>query len=154
MEDVFAAGKAHGVHKSDLFGSLYFHIADQLRNFADRIRRFNISFFVFNELAQDLPKRINQGVYKSIGLNSNTLFDRVDVSNLLDENYQVEIKTLLSGWGSLVNKRNRYATLVGYFINWIMFEPRAVPSPVWMGEEKYIEWLKARMDRAEVRSFS
>lgn len=45
------------------------------------------------------------------------IFDRIDVSNISDENY-VGINKVLEGWAPLLNKANKHATLITLFINW------------------------------------
>lgn len=70
------------------------------------------------------------------------------MSNIVDENY-VGVEKALKAWGPLLNTENRYATLLGYFMNWNMFEKKATPEG--LGSEAMAEWVKKRMDRAEVR---
>ncbi|THH29538.1 hypothetical protein EUX98_g4649 [Antrodiella citrinella] len=147
MPTVLAAGKAHGVHRADLFRSLYFYLTDEFRTFADRIQRFQISFHMLCDDTKVVATGIRQGVYMNAAIPRNILFDRIDVSNIVDQNY-LGVNSVVASWGPLLNKNNRHATLLGYFMNWVMFEPKAKPghgSP-----EKMAEWVKERMDAAQL----
>ena len=80
IEDVIAAGKAHGALREDLYGCLYFYLSEQFRSFAERIKRFHVTFHVFDCDARDLARDILSGQLESRGLPKDTHFDRIDVS--------------------------------------------------------------------------
>jgi hypothetical protein len=45
------------------------------------------------------------------------MFDRIDVTNLLDGAERVRIPSVLTDWGPML-KENKYATLLGFFTEW------------------------------------
>lgn len=53
-------------------------------------------------------------------------FDRIQVSNILDDNY-VGIEGVLNKWAPLL-KNSRTAAIVGYFMNWIAMQKGAQVS--------------------------
>lgn len=118
IEDVIAAGKAHGASREDLYGCLYFYLSEQFHSFADRLKRFHITFHVFDRDARALSRDIRSGALGSHGLPKHTHFDRIDVSNIIDPEY-VGIANVLADWSPYLNKTNRHATLLGYSMNWV-----------------------------------
>ncbi|TCD64784.1 hypothetical protein EIP91_003644 [Steccherinum ochraceum] len=146
-EEVLAAGKANGVHRADLFGSLYFYLSHQLRSFASRLHHphMRITIHMLSADAKDVPASI---LRSTTTLTQNILFDRIDLSNVVDHNY-LGLEGTLGPWGVLLNgRRNKYATVCGYFMNWFMVERRAEPS--YMGAEGMARWVKGKMDQAEI----
>lgn len=133
IEDVIAAGKAHGAQSSDLYGCLYFYFSGQLRSFAERIRKFKISFRMFNQDARELAKNIQSGTYTSQGLPKNTTFDRIDVSNIIDAEY-LGISNVLAEFSPLLNKANQCATIIGYSMNWVPKQHNSGPGPAEVGK--------------------
>ncbi|KAF9224203.1 hypothetical protein BS17DRAFT_780637 [Gyrodon lividus] len=117
---VIDAGKAHGATSEDIYGCLYFMLSDELRTFARRIRTLHISFHVFGADACVLSDAITHGELTAYGIPPTTRFDRVEVSNILDPNY-VGIQGVLDSWEPLLST-SVHATIVGYFLNWIMFQ--------------------------------
>lgn len=82
---VLEAGKTHGALRADLFGCLYFYLADQLHEFAQRLSRFRIIFKMYNIDTSDLLRNIRSGAIHSIhGLPASIRFDRIDVSYTID----------------------------------------------------------------------
>lgn len=115
---VVEAGKAHGAVRADLYGCLYFYLSDLLREFADRLGRFRISFRMFQSDAGELSKTMQSGALSPYGLPETTRFDRIDVSNIIDIEY-MGILRVLSDWGPLLNSdANKHASLIGYSMNW------------------------------------
>jgi hypothetical protein len=127
IEDVVKAGKAHGAQHADLYGCLHFYLSDQLRSFADRLRRFRISFRMFDSNARDLSKRLQSGAHITQGVPNGIRFDRIDVSNIIDTEY-VGIPNVLQDWAPLLSDSNRFATIVGYSMNWVPKQPGAQPG--------------------------
>ncbi|KDR80410.1 hypothetical protein GALMADRAFT_242832 [Galerina marginata CBS 339.88] len=131
IEDVIAAGKAHGAQPADLYGCLYFYLSEQLRSFSERIKKFRISFRMFTQDARELAKTLHSGTYKAHGLPKNIVFDRIDVSNIIDNEY-VGIPNILIDWAPFLSKTNRCATIVGFSMNWVPKQHNSQPGPAAM----------------------
>jgi hypothetical protein len=116
IDAVIKGGRAHGAQPEDIYGCLYFYLSDQLRLFAERIQLFHISFKVFSFEATMLSHAILDNGLVSYGLPASIRFDRIEVSNILDDNY-VGIDGVLTAWAPLLAENN-FATIVGYFMNW------------------------------------
>ncbi|KAF9543453.1 hypothetical protein CPC08DRAFT_823704 [Agrocybe pediades] len=125
--DVIAAGRRHGAQDSDLYGCLYFYMSEQLRSFADRIKKFRISFKMFNMDARELAHNLSSGMYAKEGKPKGFSFDRVEVSNIIDKEY-VGIPRVLSDWTPLLKKNNTHATIIGYSMNWVPKQPGSEPN--------------------------
>ncbi|KAJ2915819.1 hypothetical protein MD484_g4589, partial [Candolleomyces efflorescens] len=125
VDDVIAAGKAHGAHPEDIYGCLYFYLSDQLRMFAHRLRTFSISFKLYSTEACALAEGIKSRESVKIGLTPTMRFDRIAVSNILDSQY-VGMEATLFFWGPLLSK-SRSATIVGYFLNWFVSQEDGRP---------------------------
>lgn len=108
-----------------MFGCLYFYVSDQLRRFVDRLSSFHISIKVCNMEAMELSRALASSRLLSLGLSANVRFDRIEVSNVIDEEY-IGIVKIVHAWGTLL-KKDRDATLVGYFMNWARGRPEADP---------------------------
>jgi hypothetical protein len=124
IEDIVAAGKTHGAQQADLYGCLYFYLSDQLQSFANRLKKFHISFHAFDRDALALAKDLRSG---ALGLPATTHFDRIDVSNIFDSQY-VGIYSVLTNWAPLLSKTNRFATLLGCFMKWSSLQPGGEPG--------------------------
>jgi hypothetical protein len=118
IDDVVAVGKAHGATREDLYGSLYFYLTEQLQSFSDRIKKFRVSFRVFDRDARELAKDIHSGATAPYGVARSTCFDRIDVSNIIDPEY-IGIRDVLVDWAPFLNKANQHATILGYSMNWV-----------------------------------
>ncbi|KAJ2924329.1 hypothetical protein H1R20_g12757, partial [Candolleomyces eurysporus] len=145
VNDVIAAGKAHGAHPEDIYGCLYFYLTEQLRMFANRIRRFSISFKLHSAEACGLANTIKSGRLTEIGLPPTMQFDRIEVSNILDSQY-VGMEAVLVTWGPLLSD-NRSATIVGYFLNWHISEKDGRPKTC--SEEVIDDCIKRILNRDE-----
>ncbi|KAJ2924336.1 hypothetical protein H1R20_g12763, partial [Candolleomyces eurysporus] len=119
-EEVVQSGKAHGAQAEDIYGCLYFFLSTNLRTLTQRIRKFPISFKLFSVEACALSKEIKKNTFDKMGISSNTTFDRVEVSNILDVNY-VGIRNVLTAWSPLLGQ-DKHAAIVGYFMNWVMVQ--------------------------------
>ncbi|KAK0448399.1 uncharacterized protein EV420DRAFT_1275660 [Desarmillaria tabescens] len=108
--EVVKAGRAHGTTEDDLMGGLFFYVKDQLVEFSQRLRRFKINIYSYDQDVRDLPSMLKRDT------SSPQNFDRIEVSNIVDKNY-VGI-SLLSDWGRLLSKNNPHAAVVGHFMNW------------------------------------
>jgi hypothetical protein len=114
---VIAGGKAHGAQTEDIYGCLYFYLSDQLRLLAERIQEFQISFNVLGFEASMLSDVILDNRLAPYGIPASIRYDRIEVSNIMDDNY-VGIDGVLTAWAPLLAE-NRCATILGYFMNWI-----------------------------------
>ncbi|RXW25332.1 hypothetical protein EST38_g534 [Candolleomyces aberdarensis] len=120
VEEVIENGKAHGTQAEDIYGCLYFFLSTQLRMLAQRIRKLPISFKLFSTEACALAKGISGDIFTEMGITSNTRFDRVEVSNILDFNY-VGTRGVLTAWSPLLSQ-GKHAAIVGYYMNWFMVQ--------------------------------
>jgi hypothetical protein len=125
IDEVLEAGKQHGATRGDLFGCLYFYLQDQLRAFAERLSRFDISFHIFCADACRLAKDIRSGTL-SEAIPPSISFDRVEVSNTFDSEY-IGAAKLLVDWAPLL-KRVDDAAIVGSFMNWAPKQRGAMSS--------------------------
>ncbi|KAK0447552.1 hypothetical protein EV421DRAFT_1786711 [Armillaria borealis] len=91
-------------------GGLFFYVKAQLVGFSQRLRRFKIDIYSYDQDARNLPKILKHEA------SSPQSFDCIEVSNILDKNY-VEI-SILSDWGPLLNLDNPHTAVAGYFMNW------------------------------------
>ncbi|EKM51316.1 uncharacterized protein PHACADRAFT_151996 [Phanerochaete carnosa HHB-10118-sp] len=126
IEEVIESGKAHGTTREDLYGCLYYHVASQLQTFAERLAHMNISIKIANTDTIDLATSIRRGDLVRIGIPEEMRFDRIDVSNLVDQDY-LGIPSILDAWGGFLKRRDD-ATIVGHFMNWPGREPGAEPG--------------------------
>ncbi|RDB14687.1 hypothetical protein Hypma_016436 [Hypsizygus marmoreus] len=122
---IIEAGTAHGAREEDIYGCLYFYLSDQLRLFAERIQQFRISFSVFAFHATNLASLVRSNDLVSYNIPASIHFDRIEVSNILDDNY-VGLDGVLKSWAPLLTKSGR-ATILGYFMNWaILKQPESL----------------------------
>lgn len=126
LEKVIASGRKHGATPEDIHGCLYFHLSDELRKLQRRLRLLKISINLFNMDAIDLGRAIETGDGIGQTITKGTKFDRVEVSNIVDSNY-VGFKRVLQTWGSRLNKKNIFSTLMAYSMNWVMEKPGGQP---------------------------
>ncbi|KAJ2915807.1 hypothetical protein MD484_g4592, partial [Candolleomyces efflorescens] len=122
-EEVVRIGKTHGAQAEDIYGCLYFFLSSQLRSLAQRIRKLPISFKLFSAEACALSKDIKENKFTGMGITSNTRFDRIEVSNILDISY-VGTRRVLTSWSSFLSQ-NKHAAIVGYYMNWSMVQKDA-----------------------------
>lgn len=101
-------------------GCLFFHVREQLANFAERLRRFHVSIHITSDDARELAKHL-RGEAEASNIRG---FDRIEVSNITDQEY-IGVQGVLSSWGPLLNKDNKQAAIVGTFMNWVVHEPSA-----------------------------
>src|SRR5882757_7589371 len=98
-------------------------MSDQLRLFAERLKKWPVSFKVFNTDASLLAKTIGDNDLLAFGIPASIQFDRIEVSNILDINY-AGIDNVLTNWAPFLSK-SVHAAIMGYFMNWSQFEPQA-----------------------------
>ena len=100
----------------DIYGCLYFHLSDQLRVLAKRMKSLSISFHLTQTPAQQLFQHLQEGKLSKNGLPPTVKFDRIDLSNILDDDY-VGVEPLLTEWKPFLAD-TKHAAIVGYFMNW------------------------------------
>lgn len=116
---VQASGKRHGVNPNDIYGCLFFHVKDEFKNFARRLRDYDITIHITAYDARTISKNISLDEFKPFGKNC---FDRIETSNIADT---MGIPRVLEDWGPLLNKRNKHATLLIYLMNWTLKQANA-----------------------------
>ncbi|KAI0028620.1 hypothetical protein K488DRAFT_89555 [Vararia minispora EC-137] len=121
-------GAAHGARSEDLYGCLYFYLTEELVKFATRLTRIKLDIAVHNEDAIQLAASLPPGAR----------FDRVDVSNIMDRSY-VGIKPLVHAWGPRLSD-SPHAALLGYFMNWRVFDDEAA-APSRNGYKRLLDRL-------------
>ncbi|KAK0188295.1 hypothetical protein F5146DRAFT_1002396 [Armillaria mellea] len=92
IDEIFKAGKDHGTTEDDLIGCLFFYIKDQLVEFSNRLRRFKIQIYSFDQDARLLQRTLKSNA------SFPQIFDRIEVSNIVDKNYVG--MSVLSDWGT------------------------------------------------------
>ncbi|RXW23557.1 hypothetical protein EST38_g2280 [Candolleomyces aberdarensis] len=119
--EVIKTGKRYGAQPEDIFGCLYFFLSEQLRTFARRIREMRIAFKLFCWSPCEVGEFMKKNVFEDIDLPSATRFDRIDVSNIMDQDHRfgARLENVLEVWGSLLSERPS-AALVGCFIFWFV----------------------------------
>jgi hypothetical protein len=70
--------------------------------------------------ARDLPGAILENACAEYRVPSSIRSNRIEVSNILDDNY-VGIHDVLVHWAPFLTK-SRSAAIVGYFMNWVMLQ--------------------------------
>jgi hypothetical protein len=125
LTDVIATGKSHGAREEDIFGCLYFYLREKLVEFKAKLSSVNITFYLSSMDSRELAtgiKASNHGTTSAMphhwyppGLP--TKFDRIDVSNTVDDFY-VGYDRTLADWGTLLNASNAHSTLLAYSMNW------------------------------------
>jgi hypothetical protein len=99
-----------------------------LRLFSERIQQFQISFNILNFDAVDLSCAILENKLALWDIPASIRFDRIEVSNILDNNY-LGINQVLTDWAPFL-ANGRYSTILGYFMNWA---PMSQPDGMAMG---------------------
>jgi hypothetical protein len=116
LDEIIKAGKTHGAQPEDIYGCLYFFLSDELRSFFRRLRQFHIAFHLTDVDASDLSHAIRDGLLVKQGIPPSIRFDRIEVSNILDDNY-IGVRDVLTNWAPLLSE-SESASIVGYFMNW------------------------------------
>ncbi len=131
MSAVLESGARHAVDFADVFGCLFFHIKDQLREFAKRMKEFNIHLHLTQYDAKILSKGVFAGVLPAF---QGPCFDRVDASHLVDG---VGVKACLADWGPLLRKGNPCAAILMHSRSWHMNRPDASAQ----AHPRTVDWL-------------
>ncbi|ESK84859.1 hypothetical protein Moror_14953 [Moniliophthora roreri MCA 2997] len=115
VPDVLRSGQSHGTTEEDIMGCLFFHVKDQLVEFAKRLRKFHMSITMYDQDAATLPESLPSSL---------RLFDRIEVSNVMDKQY-LGIDKVLATWGPLLNRNRAGSAIISSFINWASNYPKA-----------------------------
>ncbi|KAJ7233102.1 hypothetical protein C8J57DRAFT_1196085 [Mycena rebaudengoi] len=118
VADVQSSGLKHGASTEDIFGCLFFHVKDQLREFAKRVKELNISIHLTQFDASILSKGLSIGALPAF---EDARFDRIVTSDLLDS---VGLRTCLADWGPLLNRENKHASIVMHSKSWHTRHPQ------------------------------
>ncbi|KAL9095922.1 MAG: hypothetical protein Q9165_001920 [Trypethelium subeluteriae] len=105
-----------GNAKADIYGALYFYLRGLLNRFYRHLHSSaNTSFVVLHENAIDLPELLRD---LQCSQSTPLLFDRIDCSNIADEEY-LGIKQTLATVGPLLKPKseNPRATILTLFLN-------------------------------------
>ncbi|KAJ6621452.1 hypothetical protein B0H10DRAFT_1945278 [Mycena sp. CBHHK59/15] len=119
VASVQMSGFKHGASPEDIFGCLFFHVKDELREFAKRIKEFSIDIHVTQFDASILAKGITIGALPAF---EDASFDRICTSNLMDS---VGLRTCLSDWAPLLNRNNKHASILAHSKLWHVNQPQA-----------------------------
>ncbi len=112
LEEVVSSGAQFGAPKSDIYGAFYYHLLSKLEGFCQRLSNMDITFQLLEYNASDLPHYLKTLPRKQ------RLFDRIEVSNIVDRGYLGLERTLttLSPWLKPADV-NPHATLLALFLN-------------------------------------
>ncbi|KAF9523612.1 hypothetical protein CPB83DRAFT_871582 [Crepidotus variabilis] len=127
---IITVGKRYGATAEDIYGCLYFFLSEQLRIFIRRLRTTATTFTAFCMDACDIPKHIQNGLFSDLNFPASSRFDRIVVSNIFDVNY-VGIEGVLRPWSPLLAE-TKNAAIVGYFMNWFLFQKDGLDLSVMM----------------------
>ena len=116
---VLESGAKHKIEPADIMGCLFFHIKDELMEFATRIKIFHINL----HLTQFDPKILSRGlVIGALPAFEKGSFDRIDLSTMMDS---VGIQESLTSWAPLLNKQNNHACIIMRSDKWYTTQPKA-----------------------------
>ncbi|KAJ7173458.1 hypothetical protein C8R46DRAFT_115452 [Mycena filopes] len=116
---VQTSGIKHGASPEDILGCLFFHVKDELREFAKRVKELRIDIHVTSFDAGILAKGITIGALPAF---EDATFDRILTSNLVET---VGLRSCLSDWGPLLNRENPFASILMQTKAWHMHQPHA-----------------------------
>ena len=111
-EENLDCGAQLAAPKSDIYGALYYHILSKLGRFCQRLSSMHITFQLLEYNAVDLPH------FLETLPKEHRLFDRIEVSNIVDRGYLGLERTLtiLVPWLKPADI-NPHATLLALFLN-------------------------------------
>jgi len=119
VSKVLESGAKHKVESANIMGCLFFHLKDELVEFANRVKLFNVNI----HLTQFDPKILCRGLaIGALQAFDKGNFDRIDLSSMMDI---VGIQGSLAGWAPLLNKQNIHACIVMRSEKWYTTQPKA-----------------------------
>ena len=116
---VLESGEKHKVEKADIMGCLFFHVKDELKEFATRVKQFNVDIHLTQFDARVLSKGLAIGALPAF---ENGRFDRIDLSNMVDA---LGISGLLGSWAPLLNEQNDHSCIIMRSEKWYSTQPKA-----------------------------
>ncbi|KAJ7230408.1 hypothetical protein GGX14DRAFT_583140 [Mycena pura] len=125
VSDVKYSGIKHGASPEDILGCLFFHVKNELREFAKRVRELRIDIHVTSFDAGLLAKGISVGALPAF---QDASFDRIVTSNLIDT---VGLRACLSDWGPLLNRENKCASILMQTKAWQTHHPHPAAATQW-----------------------
>ncbi|KAG6839948.1 hypothetical protein C0991_010143 [Blastosporella zonata] len=81
VSDVLASGEKYGVASADIMGCLFFHVKQELMDFARRMKEFHVDLHLTQFSPQLLSKGISIGVLPAF---TEGCFDRIETADLAD----------------------------------------------------------------------
>ncbi|KAF5332121.1 hypothetical protein D9611_008183 [Ephemerocybe angulata] len=135
---VQATGLRNGVDPTgDMFGCLFFHVKQELREFISRVKDFHINIHHTQYDPRLLSKGVSIGVLPSF---SDASFDRIDLGDLGD---RLGIKECLEDWGLLLNRENVHSCVVAHSKRWIDSQPALSRVPL-SSPQSVLDFLRLR----------
>ncbi|KAF8211095.1 hypothetical protein K438DRAFT_1752810 [Mycena galopus ATCC 62051] len=113
------SGIKHGTSPEDILGCLFFHVKDEFREFARRVKELRIDIHLTSFEPTILAKGITIGALPAF---EDASFDRIFTSNLVDA---VGLRGCLSDWGPLLNRENQFASILMQTKAWHTQKPHA-----------------------------
>ena len=116
---VLESGAKHKLESADIMGCLFFHLKDELVEFATRVKLLHVNI----HLTQFDPKILCRGLaIGALPAFDKGNFDRIDLSTMIDS---VGIQGSLAGWAPLLNKQNDHACIIMRSEKWFTTQPKA-----------------------------
>ncbi|KAF8621874.1 hypothetical protein AX15_007432 [Amanita polypyramis BW_CC] len=116
---VLESGRNHKIEPADIMGCLFFHLKDELMEFATRIKHFHINI----HLTQFDPKILSRGLaIGALPAFDKGCFDRIDLSTMIDS---VGVQESLTSWAPLLNRQNNHACIIMRSDKWYTTYPKA-----------------------------
>lgn len=109
QEEVDAATTSFSIPSNDVYGQLYLFHHHQLHHFLLACERRAINFLLTAVDVEDLQQTLQQ-------VQPSPVFDRIDVSNIIDEAWR-GVGPILKVLEPLLSPIKPYATISGHFIN-------------------------------------
>lgn len=143
ITDVLATASIQRAPRSDLFGSLFFHLKKKLATFIRKVQTCKVHLKLSCKDASCLAVHLSD---------HNIRLHCVDTSNIADVNYG-GIKPVLLDWGPLLDRTSGFkSTLITYFMNWVYFDAKpTLPSATlskltWTDIEAVVELMSKRSE--------
>ena len=119
VSKVLESGAKHKVESADIMGCLFFHLKDELVEFANRVKFFNANIHLTQFDPKILCRGLAIGALKAFDKGN---FDRIDLSSMIDT---VGIEGSLACWAPLLSKQNIHACIVMRSEKWYTTQPKA-----------------------------
>lgn len=117
MRDIIASGLAHSCNEEDLSGCLFFHVKDELMNFASRARDGNVHLTVTQFDAGELAWHLMNRPTSALDQFTFGCFDRIDMASIMDHDVCTP-KAIMDRYAPFLNKGNPYATMFLHSSAW------------------------------------